>query len=141
MSGLLGFQPEAIARVAGQWIGKDDLPLCPVDAMRVRELENGPGSVDMGLYLPGLRSSCRRLPGTIGKIYGVLQPVGCSRFSLRQAARAAEEDGMPPQVIALGELLVEVMRKDVISPSRNRKSLWGPIPAAHPLSLPTLWLV
>jgi len=84
---VFGFQPETIVRVVGQLTGEDDLPLCLVDETRVREEENGPGSVEMGFCLPGLRSSCRRLQGTIGKIYGALRPFGQSRSPLRQAAR------------------------------------------------------
>lgn len=56
--GVLGLQPETIARVAGQLTGEDGLPLRLVDETRVREEENGPGSVEIGLCLPALWSSC-----------------------------------------------------------------------------------
>ena len=84
---MFGLQPETIARVAGQLTGEDDLPLRLVDETKAREEENGPGSVEIGLCLPGLRSSYRRLQGTIGKIYGPLPTFGQSKFPLRQTAR------------------------------------------------------
>ena len=78
--GVFGFQPETIARVAGQLTSEGYLPLCLVDETRVREEENGPGSVEIGLCLPGLWSSCRRLQGAIGKIYAHYRRLGTQSF-------------------------------------------------------------